>query len=65
MLSVLSSQVRSILRDHPEGLNQADIAAHLGIPRTQDNNWITYYVLKHMLQDGQVVKTDQKKFFCA
>ena len=63
--SQLTSMVLDILREHPQGLRQAQIAAKLGIPRKKDNNWISYYLLKALQDDGIVIKNDQKTFFLA
>jgi len=63
--SQLTALVLDILREHPQGLRQAQIAAKLGIPRKKDNNWISYYLLKALQDDGIVIKNDQKTFFLA
>ena len=65
MLNILSRQVLAVIKQHPMGLKQSEIAAKIGIPRTEDNNWITYYVLKSMVKNGLLIKNDQKTFLLA
>ena len=62
MLDQLSDQVMTIIKDHPLGLKQSQIAAKLGIPYKEDNNWITYYVLKSMVHRNLVTKDDKKVY---
>lgn len=63
--STLTNQISEILSEHPHGLRQSQIAAKLGIPRAKDNNWIAYYLLKAMQNEGLVTKDNQKTFFLA
>ena len=65
MFHLIQNQITEVLRTSPEGMSQAQIAAHLGIPRQKDNNWITYYALRSMQEDGLVTKNDQKRFSLA
>jgi predicted transcriptional regulator len=60
--NLLSTEVKNVLRANPEGLLQSQIAAKLGIPRQKDNNWITYYILRSLIQDGFVIKNERKVF---
>ena len=63
--SKLQLDILHLIRCHPKGLKQAEIATQLGIPRAVDNNWITYYILKNMVQTGLLIKNDQKTFLLA
>ena len=63
--STIQLDILQLIRCHPKGLKQADIATHLGIPRAVDNNWITYYILKNMVQTGLLIRNDQKTFLLA
>ena len=68
MLSIFSEiqcEILRMIKTNPTGLKQAQIAHNLGIPRSEDNNWITYYVLKSMVNKGILVRNDQKTFILA
>lgn len=63
--SEVQSIVLRVIKEHPKGLKQAQIASYLGIPRAKDNSWITYYVLKDMVERGLLIKNDHKTFLLA
>jgi len=65
-LEVIQADIRAYLHERPQGVLQSDLARNvLGIPQKVDKNWITYYVLQNMLEDGQITRNDMKLFHLA
>ena len=62
LFRLLQDSIVQLLSANRGGLSQAAVARYLGIPREDDNNWITYYLLQTMQKKGLVVRDDQKLF---
>ena len=61
----LKREVFRVVKAHPKGIRQCDVAKIVGIPKEFDHNWITKGVLDGLVTEGQLHKSPQKLFTTA
>lgn len=64
-LKQLKQAIIALLRSHPEGLRNVDIACALGIRSEQDGqqgDYLSYSVLGLLMKSGAVVKTNESTY---
>ena len=61
----LKNAALTAVKENPEGIRQADVAKHLGIPSKFDHNWITKGILDGLVEERQIKKVEinRRKLF--
>lgn len=58
----LKREVLRIVKAHPKGIRQCDVAKIVGIPKEFDHNWITKGILDGLVAQGVLKKNERKLF---
>lgn len=55
-------ELRAILRKHPDGLTNSQVAAFLGLGKDDPKQWVSYTLLQRLVRNGHVIKDGDRRY---